>query len=158
MPLRTDVYSTELTTPAFSVGFTDVSFTAPAAGTFAFTPPAGATVQQLQLPTTSSDTADATAAKPDVQMSGTGWASVVVVRMSDQSATGAAPGSGLAGSGLTGQLGVLLKALPTASGDWGTGHVLAGTLFSVLIADNGTLAAGAVPAATLKAAVAGTHQ
>jgi outer membrane lipoprotein-sorting protein len=143
VPLRTDVYSTRLSGPALTVGFTDVSFTAPPASAFAFTPPAGATVQQWQPPTTKPDTSG-TDTKPQVSTSGTGWATVVVAH--------------LPAGAISGQAGGPLTLFPTVSGAWGSGHALAGTLFSVLVTDTGTVAAGAVPVATLEAAVTGTGQ
>ena len=40
--------------------------------------------------------------------------------------------------------GRLVGALPTVSGAWGSGHLLTGTLFSVLLTDDGRLLVGAV--------------
>ena len=143
VPLRVDVYSTQRTDPAFTLGFTDVSFAAPPADVFAFTPPAGATVQQWQPPTTNEAKPSGIGAHPDVRTTGTGWASVLVVT----------PPAGAEPAGTTGGV---LDALPRVSGDWGSGRTLTGTLFSVLVTDDGTLAAGAVPVETLEDAVAQT--
>ncbi len=41
MPLRVQVYAKGSAEPAFQVGFTQVTFTPPAAENFSFTPPAG---------------------------------------------------------------------------------------------------------------------
>ena len=41
-------------------------------------------------------------------------------------------------------LGRVAGALPQASGAWGTGRVLTGTLFTVVITDDGRIAVGAV--------------
>jgi outer membrane lipoprotein-sorting protein len=151
VPLKTDVYSTQLSGPALSVGFTDVSFTAPSADTFTFTPPAGTTVQQWKAPTTKPTEPSGTmGTKPQVSTAGTGWATVVVAHLPAGATTGADTGTGKS----AGALGIL----PKVSGSWGTGHALTGTLFSVLISDNGTVAVGAVPVATLEAALAGTGQ
>ena len=46
VPTRVTVTSTVTGQPALTVGFTDVSFTAPDPSVFAFTPPAGATVKE----------------------------------------------------------------------------------------------------------------
>ena len=43
-----------------------------------------------------------------------------------------------------GQLGRVLAALPRVSGSWGSGRVLAGTAFSMVITDRGKVAVGAV--------------
>ena len=146
VPLRTDVYSTQRTDPALSVGFTSVSFDTPPADVFAFAPPAGAAVQQWQPPTTTKPGVPVgTGAHPQVSAVGAGWATVLVVRP-PAGATRATPGDG--------QTGGVLDALPRVSGDWGSGRTLSGTLFSVLVTDDGTLAAGAVPVETLESAVA----
>lgn len=50
MALDVKVYSIEQEEPAISIGFESVSFEAPDASLFNFTPPAGTTVQQLELP------------------------------------------------------------------------------------------------------------
>ena len=42
------------------------------------------------------------------------------------------------------QLNGILKALPATSGTWGSGHVLEGTLFSLVLTDDGRVAVGAV--------------
>ena len=44
IPLRVQVFSTQLPGPAYEVGFTSVDFSTPDAELFAFTPPTGATV------------------------------------------------------------------------------------------------------------------
>ncbi|HEY0117198.1 MAG TPA: hypothetical protein VGC04_00285 [Cellulomonas sp.] len=149
VPLRVDVYSTQRTDPAFSVGFTDVSFAAPAAGVFAFTPPAGATVEQWQPAATVPAAPARTGAHPDVTTVGTGWATVLVATPP----AGAGHSSAMLGQP-AGTTGGVLDALPRVSGDWGSGRTLTGTLFSVLVTDDGTFAAGAVPVEALEDAVA----
>jgi hypothetical protein len=47
----------------------------------------------------------------------------------------------------------VLQALPRVSGAWGSGRLLNGTLFSVLLTDDGRMAVGAVPASQLYAAL-----
>jgi len=75
-----------------------------------------------------------------VRTVGTGWATVAVI-----------PASGtqkpLSGS--------IRAVLTPVSGSWGSGYALSGTLFSVLVKDDGTVAVGAVPVQTLESAVAG---
>ena len=149
VPLRVDVYSTQRSSAAFSLGFTDVSFATPAASTFVFTPPAGTTVQQWQPPTTSTTKLSGTATHPDVRTTGTGWATVLVVTPP----AGAGQSSTKLG-GSAGTTGGVLDALPRVSGAWGSGRTLSGTLFSVLVTDDGTVAVGAVPVGALENAVA----
>jgi outer membrane lipoprotein-sorting protein len=156
VPLRLDVYSTRLVDPAFSVGFASVSFATPPADVFAFTPPAGATVTEvpddLANLTGSADVPQRSgaAAHPDVTTVGEGWATVVVLTPTGTASFGRTDGSSEGGAA------GILDALPQVSGPWGTGHALAGTLFSVLVADDGRIAAGAVPVEALEDALAST--
>jgi hypothetical protein len=49
VPLQVQIFARGLASPAFSVGFTSLSLTKPAASNFTFTPPAGAHVKTRQL-------------------------------------------------------------------------------------------------------------
>jgi hypothetical protein len=76
-----------------------------------------------------------------------------------ETGTNAGGGSGTGGPGSTGSgdpLGALqgiVKQLPAVSGSWGSGHVLSGKLFSVLLTDDGRVLVGAVdPSALYQAA------
>ena len=162
VPLRVQVYSTKVSNPAFEVGFTAVDFSTPEARQFAFTPPAGTTVTQsdqvgpkgaagTNAAPSKQQVAAAAKAAGATRVVGSGWSTVVVTRMP----TGATSGSSSAGSdATTRQLATILKALPTASGSWGSGHVLEGTLFSAVLTDDGRVAFGAVAPQTLYAALA----
>jgi len=160
VPLRVRVYSTKLSNPAFEVGFTAVDFSKPEARQFTFTPPAGTTVTQSDAlapkgaggtnPAPSKEQLAAAAkAAGATRVVGSGWSTVVVATMP----TGTGSGSGSASSTAK-QLETVLKALPTVSGTWGSGHVLEGTLFSAVVTDDGRVAVGAVGADTLFAALA----
>jgi hypothetical protein len=46
-----------------------------------------------------------------------------------------------------------LAAMPEVSGEWGSGRVLAGTLFSAIVTDDGRFAVGAVTPEVLGAAL-----
>ncbi|GAA2747196.1 sigma-E factor regulatory protein RseB domain-containing protein [Terrabacter aerolatus] len=162
VPLRVQVYSTKLTNPAFEVGFTAVDFATPDVRQFAFTPPAGTTVTESDRPTApkggaGTNPAPGEPSAPSLptmpgapKVTGSGWSTVVVAPFTLPKPTS---GSGTA-AGSAAQLTGLLKALPTASGTWGSGHVLQGTLFSVVLTDDGRVAVGAVPADLLYAALA----
>ncbi|WP_374970740.1 outer membrane lipoprotein carrier protein LolA [Terrabacter sp. BE26] len=164
VPLRVQVYSTKLSNPAFEVGFTSVDFSTPEARQFAFTPPAGTTVTQPDQsdqagpkgaagtnPAPSKQQAAAAAkAAGATRAVGSGWSTVVVTRMP----TGATSGSSTGSDATTRQLATVLGALPTASGSWGSGHVLEGTLFSAVVTDDGRVAFGAVAPQTLYTALA----
>jgi hypothetical protein len=73
---------------------------------------------------------------------GTAWTSVLVA------SSAAMPSSG--------QFSSVLQSLPRVSGSWGSGHLLAGTVFSMVITDNGKVAVGAVEPDLLYSALAAT--
>jgi outer membrane lipoprotein-sorting protein len=50
IPLRVEVYARGSSTLAYSIGFTALTFGTPAASNFSFTPPPGATVQHVTVP------------------------------------------------------------------------------------------------------------
>jgi outer membrane lipoprotein-sorting protein len=171
VPLRVQVYSTKRTNPAFEVGFTAVDFAKPDARQFAFTPPAGTKVTEsdklgaLGGGASARPAAPTSPAKPSLpatgqgapKIVGTGWSTVVVAPFSLPAAPKASNGSsGSSGSASdsAAQLNGILKALPTTSGTWGSGHVLEGTLFSVVLTTDGRVAVGAVPPAQLYSALA----
>ena len=170
IPLRVRVYAKDAPTPAFEVGFNQVSFDVPDAANFQFSPPPGATVTESTLgsqaaaaapdqPAVPKAARPAGAAEPTIV--GTGWTSVLVAKVP---ATGAVPGAAAPGiapetsapltagsapeepsaRGSAADLGAILGALPAVSGDWGSGRLLQSALFSVLITDDGRIIAGAV--------------
>lgn len=157
VPLRVQVFSTKTANPAFEVGFTHVDFAKPAARQFAFNPPPGTKVTPSTL---GSDAGKAAATKPSApgsapagakpKLVGTGWTTVVVSRLPDASTAGSQASQG----DLAGQLQRVLSLLPKASGSWGTGHVLQGTLFTVVVTDDGRVAVGAVAPERVYAALA----
>lgn len=140
VPTRVQVFAKGSTSPALSIGFTHFSPGAPAASTFDFTPGPGVTVKQGKVPSHSGSDTPHTAGTPPT-VTGTGWDSVVVDTL---------PADAL---GSSDQASRLLHMLPAVSGTWGSGHLLAGTLFTVLISDDGRVAVGAVPPAQLYAAL-----
>lgn len=174
VPLRVQIFSTRTANPAFEVSFSQVDFAKPDASTFSFNPPPGTTVtQSTQSPAmgkgkgkgTAAEKAKAKAAaasaKASTKVVGSGWSTVVVGTLPTQlSALGTPATPGAAGSKTPSsdrtsrQLEALLRNLPRTSGAWGSGRLLSGTLFSVLLTDDGRIAVGAVPAAQLTAALA----
>lgn len=90
-PLRVQVWATsDGEAPSLEVGFTDVAFTAPDDAVLAFSPPAGATTEEVVVPLPEADPAalpedwdagaDPTAMLPEgVTVSGSGWSTVVAV-------------------------------------------------------------------------------
>lgn len=148
LPLRLEVVSTVTGEPAVEIAFNRIDYARPNASVFEFTPPPGAEVieraapQRPQLPEDAA-TGEATPgdevvpADPDAPVTtGEGWSQVTVVPphapASDAETPAAAAGNPLAG------------LLPRVSGEWGSGSVLDGTLVSVVFADDGRIAFGAV--------------
>jgi hypothetical protein len=72
---------------------------------------------------------------------GSGWSSVMITR-------------GGVGQQVPAEMQGLIRSLPAISGSWGSGRVLEGTLFSMVIADDGRVAVGAVPPKRVGAALA----
>jgi outer membrane lipoprotein-sorting protein len=165
VPVRVQVFSHNADAPAFEIAFTQVNFTRPDAAQFTFNPPPGVTVKQPSPDTTSPEKQGTPSQRPTVI--GTGWTSVVVAPATDLTSAGSGvAGSPSAGSGNAradaGSITAILDKLPKVSGSWGSGRVLSGKLFTVLLTDDGRVLAGAVsqdrltqvaadPAAALKA-------
>ncbi|HKT57850.1 MAG TPA: DUF2092 domain-containing protein [Microbacterium sp.] len=155
VPLAVRVDARHQSTPALSVAFTSFDTTRPDASVFAFTPPQGTTVTHVRLPGTlphhlrgqhpgdapGNGPRHAPARRADLPtptVIGTGWTSIVEVH-GRAALTG---GLGANGSTLLGEL------TQRVSG----GRILQTSLFTVYLRDDGTVFAGAVPAATLLAA------
>ena len=168
LPLRVQVWAKEAPAPAFEVGFTQVSFDAPPAEQFEFSPPPGAKVDESTLgvdeladtpgaglvdPATVGDPVG-----PSPTVVGTGWTSVVVATLPPESETAPTdtapsedmpsetPGGPPAGRPDDGGMNLqsIVGSLPTVTGDWGSGHLLQSALVSVLVTDDGRVLAGAV--------------
>jgi outer membrane lipoprotein-sorting protein len=144
VPLRVQVFGKNSGDgPAFSVGFSSVSFDVPSAAQFAFNPPPGAKVTEGTLPVHQRPSAgDSRHARAAVKTVGSGWTTVAVLPAPTVSDTGRDSGS----------LGAFLAQLPRVSGSWGSGRLMSSTLVSALITDDGRLIVGMVPADLLYAA------
>ena len=171
IPLRVDVIAKNNSNPAFRVAFEQISFAVPGDDQFAFNPPAGAKITEEKLPageqrakpgaTTEKDAEKALAEAEkngDVKVVGEGWASILVTKAPkldelEKAAASAEAGGSPEGVEAGKLAGDFLGTLPKVNGAWGSGRLLSGSLFSVLITDDGRLLAGAVtPEALYKAA------
>lgn len=144
LPTRVRVFAHGLSRPAVEVGFTSFDPTRPDASVFAFNPPPGTRVTQGSGgPSTGGPLAHRPSGKQLTQLQraasrapkvvGSGWTTVLV---------GSVPATGTGSQlGLADQL---VRRLPKVSGAWGSGHLLRGTLVSVLLTDDGRLAVGSV--------------
>lgn len=172
VPLRVQVYAQGSDSVRFEVAFTEVSFDRPDDEQFRFNPPEGTTVTEPSAAASDSDSDSSSGSASDSDSStgsdpviiGTGWASVLVLPMEDTIDLDAlATSSGESGDTTdpddqttSGEDLVLsiLSDLPEVSGSWGSGRVLTGSLFSILITDDGRILIGAVSADGLTAAAA----
>lgn len=150
VPLRFEVLADGGDRPAFELAFTQVDFRRPDADQFRFNPPPGVTVTEEpadKLPAGKhrpGGPAEAVPAGTDLRTVGTGWTTVLVARMDRGELPGGAKGGdGQAPAGAEAAAG-LLEAMPKVSGDWGSGRLFSGRLFSVLITDDGRVLAGLV--------------
>jgi hypothetical protein len=132
VPLGVQVFARHSISPAVDVAFTSIRFARPSDRNFVFTPPANATVHQVNA---------ASAAKASPGRTGADWTTVI----------GLSPGTSMVSSL---ERGLLLKTLTPVSGRWGKGHLLESSLISVLVTDDGRLFVGAVDPADLYAAAA----
>ncbi len=133
LPLDVQVLARGASTPAIETGFTQLSYSVPAASRFAFTPPSDAKVTTKTLDASDRPHAGQTGAKPAV--SGSGWASVVTV-----------PSSAVPADLATN---ATVQRLTTAADG---GRVLHTALVNVLLTADGRVLAGAVPVSSLESA------
>lgn len=163
IPLRVEVYPKNANAPAASVAFEQISFATPDAQQFAFNPPPNTKVTEhggaaeqgeaakgpqrapVARPGLTADKVEPQKAekKPaagkdgaEPTVVGKGWTSVLVAKASqaELSATGKSDNP----------IQTVLAGLPKVSGAWGTGRLLSGNLFSVLLVDDGRILLGAV--------------
>jgi outer membrane lipoprotein-sorting protein len=155
VPLRVQVFSRDSADPAFEVGFTSVDFGPVDPSVFAFEPPAGATVTDHAVDATADRKAvraGAPMAEPTIV--GTGWEQVVIATMPAPQATDGADSGTQSSAAQDSAALAMIQALPPTSGPWGSGRVLSGSLFSLILTDDGRIAVGAVPPQALEAALA----
>jgi outer membrane lipoprotein-sorting protein len=152
IPLRVDVYAKNANNPAVRVAFQQISFATPDAQQFVFKAPPGTKVNEPSVKDIEKQHQDiqkkATERKPamtaEPKVTGKGWTSVVEAQLPKAKA----------GDKQAAQVDAIAGMLPKVSGTWGSGHLLAGSLFSVLLTDDNRVFAGAVTPETLYQAAA----
>ncbi|MFI7446526.1 outer membrane lipoprotein carrier protein LolA [Nonomuraea sp. NPDC049714] len=162
VPLQVQVFAKGSAEPAFQVGFTQVTFTPPAAENFTFTPPAGAKVEEQKLGAHKQEMTDeqraqekeAHKAAGDVKVVGEGWTSVAVLPGSLEDLAKPSEGATPAGEdspfGDRGEgdpaalIDSVLKSATPVSGEWGSGKLIKTKLATALLTDDGRLLVGAV--------------
>jgi outer membrane lipoprotein-sorting protein len=136
MPLRLTVLATGSSDPALQIGFTDIAFGPQDPELFRFTPPPGAKVEDARRP----EGHGARDAEPTTV--GDGWDTVLVA---------AAPGPDAERPEGLPDLGALGRPI---DGPWGSGRLITSAVASVIVTDDGRIAAGAVPEQVLTEALA----
>lgn len=170
LPLGVEVKARGQAEPAFSVAYTSLSLEAPDAALFNFTPPPGATVEEIPVPEHKaaaalppSDAAAKAARRPAV--TGTGWATVLEFPAGAVAVPGQAqlqqgtpdpatanplrPDTSVPGGTRSGAAALLEQAAVAVPG----GRLVSTSLVNVLILDDGRILAGSVPVERLQAAV-----
>jgi outer membrane lipoprotein-sorting protein len=146
IPLDFAVYPRGDSTPALELAASSVSYGAVPSSDFEISPPAGATVVHVSLPTKSNPTAPSASAQAgEPQFVGSGLGAVIVVKHASDS--GAHSGGGAAGSGAAGPL-----PLQSVKVDGATGKQISTSLGTVLAFTRGGvdyLLAGSVTPATI---------
>ena len=158
VPLQVQVYGKGAGSPAIQIGFTSVSFVKPAGANFAFTPPAGAKVEQQTSGSGAKSSANGVA--NGASTIGKGWLTVADLPSSVlSSATASTPSSSSSsssssplGGDTSAVIGALLKSGTHVKGGFGSGRLLQTSLVSMLITDNGRVFAGAVTPAVVEQA------
>ncbi|MGJ3508510.1 LolA family protein [Enemella sp. A6] len=143
-PLRVQVFASGTERPAISVGYRSVDFTAPDPSVFDFTPPSGATVEEV-TPEKHPDKKHEKS-QPEPTTVGEGWNRVTVMTMPPMpppSEPCAKPTD----------LEQWLDQLPEVSGSWGKGKVVKTNLATAVLTDDGRLAFGLVPVDTVVDAI-----
>lgn len=168
IPLRMQVFSRKLTEPAYEIGYSSLSLGKVEDRMFTFTAPTGTTVQEADTSSMRDEHAAAGAghtkakradAEP-AHVAGEGWGRVYVMQvpkdaeslMSSEAAE--KPGKGPHNYNGGQDPAQIIAALPKTSGSWGTGRVLEGTLFSMILTDDGRVGMGAVDSAAVGAGLA----
>ncbi|BCL16517.1 LolA family protein [Micromonospora sagamiensis] len=151
VPLRFELFADAGDAPAIEVAFTQVDFSRPAADQFTFNPPPGVKVNEEKSPARPARPERSAPGKAgdakdrDATVVGEGWAAVLVARTgtgADRPAGKDAPASQPEKADAAGL--DLLNQLPKVSGAWGSGRLFSGTIFSVLLTDDGRVLAGLV--------------
>ena len=168
IPLRVQVFAKGATSPAFQVGYTDLSFTPPASANLAFTPPPGASVDKVNLGAGhSGKRPGAQSAASGLGSHGSDWLTVAAFPQKDLlssfgtgSASSQAPSTSPSGPGVLGGnsqevISALFGAAKPVHGSWGSGTLLRTSLVSILMT-GGEVYIGAVQPSVLYAAVGHT--
>ncbi|MFE4541811.1 outer membrane lipoprotein carrier protein LolA [Arthrobacter sp. NPDC056727] len=169
MPLSVEVRARGQQEPAFRTAFSSLTLGAPDAGLFNFSPPPGASVKELAVPSHKTgtnpagkgmanrnrmhkDLADKDLREHGPTVSGTGWERIVGIPAPSASAPSASRDSGKQSVDKLLNDPLLRQATVTVQG----GRAISTSLVNVLLTDDGRTFVGAVPLERLQAAAAAT--
>lgn len=153
LPLSVEIDARGQNDPAFEVAFTSIDFSAPDAGLFTFSPPAGATVDEID-PSKHRDGGSSPSDHPELTApttTGEGWATIAEIPAAEWAAQLDASEASPDGTGGSSDATGLLDELTTPVDG---GRALETALVSVLLTDDGRVLVGAVPVDALVAAAA----
>lgn len=152
VPLQLEVLANGQSDPAVKVGFTDLSTGAQDPKLFAFTPPAGATVSEKDVPEkVGGRSVEDWLSQADLKTVGRGWDVVATGKVPAEVLRSAEGMSGRSGTDVFALLGTFGKEV---HGDFGTGYVISTSVGTALITEDGKVAVGAVPAQVVTEAIA----
>ncbi|WP_367132303.1 outer membrane lipoprotein carrier protein LolA [Saccharothrix sp. HUAS TT1] len=163
-PLRVAVLTNGTDAPAVQVGFSELNVGPQDASLFTFTPPAGAEVVVPDLDEPSAErkaAAEQAFSEANPQVIGEGWDVVLAARVPGNALGDLMrqqPERGERGGerpefGQQDVRGLLQQLGKQVSGDWGSGTLITTRVGGLLIADDGRVAAGAVPEQVLVDAI-----
>ena len=148
-PLAVRVFARGAAVPAVDVSFASITFAAPVARNFRFTPPSGARIRTVGMSRLAGARRGAAPARspagcPSACVDsagrvGVGWLRVRAVQTS---------------GGLSSEVRALLASATEVRGSWGSGRLLCTPLVDVLVTDDGRVFSGPVTPAALFAAAA----
>jgi hypothetical protein len=167
VPLAASVTAIGADVPAFSVAFTDVSFEAPDASVFAFTPPEGAEVTEHEVPIPTvaeleqwkaeAEGGAETEGKPRPVVHGSGWSTVVELPAGSPEAARAEGAEGTDGADAADGSGDASAMLDSLTQRVDGGRLISTSLVTVLFTDDGRVFAGAVTPEHLLAIASGDN-
>jgi outer membrane lipoprotein-sorting protein len=141
MPLRLTVLATGSADPAMQLGFTDITLGPQDPALFTFTPPPGATVEDIRHPEGNPEGPDRASTPTSV---GEGWDTVLLAAAPADTPEADRP-EGIPDLSELGR---------PVSGPWGTGRLISTAVASAIVTDDDRIAVGAVPEQVLGEALA----